>query len=191
METGESTEVRGGCGRGVYQRGSNFLCLSPTIQNELIDVLASHLKKNIISDIMAAPFYSIITDTTQDISKVDQLSQLYRYVKILKSDGDRSTFIEICESFLGFYACTDQTAAGLTEQIIDNAETKGLSLVKSRGQGYDGTRTMSGIHIGVHKRIMDIQPKATYVHCAAHNLNLVVNDAINGVKEPQVFFTML
>ena len=35
---------------------------------------------------------------------------------------------------LGFYACTDQTAAGLVEmgQIINNAEAKGLSLMKCR-----------------------------------------------------------
>ena len=74
--------------------------LSPTIQNELINVLSSHLEKDIVSDITAAPFFTIITDTTQDISKVDQLSQVFRYVKILKSDNGRPTSVEICESFL-------------------------------------------------------------------------------------------
>lgn len=165
--------------------------LSPTIQNELIDVLSSHLEKNIVSDIMAAPFFSVITDTTQDISKVDQLSQVIRYVQILKSDDDRPTSVDICESFLGFYACADQTAGGLSEQIVSTVQGKGLSFSKCRGQGYDGARTMSGIYNGVQKRIMDIQPKAKYVHCAAHNLNLVVNDAINGVQEAQAFFTIL
>jgi len=35
------------------------------------------------------------------------------------------------------------------------------------------------------------QPLAFYVHCALHNLNLVVNDAVSGVCEVQdCFFTV-
>jgi hypothetical protein len=69
--------------------------LSPTIQNKLIDVLLSHLEKDIVCDIMADPFFTVTTDTTQDISKVDQLSQLFRYVKICKSDDGRPKSLEI------------------------------------------------------------------------------------------------
>jgi len=92
---------------------------------------------------------------------------------------------------LGFYANTDQSAAGISHQIVEIAESKGLSLGKCRGQGYDGARTMSGIYSGVQKRILAIQPKAVYVHCAAHNLNLVINDAVCKVQETASFFTTL
>ena len=34
---------------------------------------------------------------------------------------------------------------------------------------------MSGIYTGVQSRLKEIAPNAFYVHCAAHNLNLVVN----------------
>ena len=167
--------------------------LSPTIQNELILALAlaTELEHNIVTDIVSAPFYSIITDTTQDVSKIDQLSQIYRYVQIVKNDDGRPTDIHICESFLGFYACKNQAAAGISNQIVNITEGKGLSLERCRGQGYDGARTMSGVYSGVQKRILDIQPQAVYVHCAAHNLNLVVNDAVNGVKEVGAFFVTL
>jgi hypothetical protein len=47
-----------------------------------------------------------------------------------------------------------------------------LDLNKCRGQGYDGAAVMSGISSGVQKRISDIIPRASYVHCSAHNLNL-------------------
>ena len=50
---------------------------------------------------------------------------------------------------------------------------------------------MSGAYTGVQKRILLQQPKATYVHCAAHNLNLVLNDAMSGVKEIAAFFVTL
>ncbi|GBP80078.1 hypothetical protein EVAR_22001_1 [Eumeta japonica] len=46
-----------------------------------------------------------------------------------------------------------------------------------RGQGYDGANTMEGTG-GVQKLIKDIEPNAVCVHCAAHNLNLVLNDAV-------------
>ena len=35
---------------------------------------------------------------------------------------------------------------------------------------------MSRIYSGVQARIVANQPKAVYVHCAAHNLNLVLSD---------------
>ena len=67
----------------------------------------------------------------------------------------------------------------------------GLSLKNCRGQGYDGASVMSGVYSGVQKRISDVQPAAIYVHCAAHNLNLVINDAVNGVPEVESFFNIL
>ena len=56
--------------------------LSPLIQNELIELLAKHVQKDIIDGIRSAPFFSVIMDTTQDVAKVDQMSQIYRYVII-------------------------------------------------------------------------------------------------------------
>jgi len=61
-----------------------------------------------------APLYSIIIYTTQDISKKDQLSKVYRYIKINKNEKSEPIFIEIEEVFLGFSEVTDHTAAGLS-----------------------------------------------------------------------------
>jgi len=65
-------------------------------------------------------------------------------------------------------------AADITNQIIEIAESKGLSFTQCRGQGYDGASTMSGVVGGVQKLIQDKQPPAVYVYCPAHNLNLFV-----------------
>ena len=46
-------------------------------------------------------------------------------------------------------------------------------------QGYDGCSTMAGKVSGVQKRIREIYPKAYFVHCASHQLNLVINDQNN------------
>ena len=98
--------------------------LSLLIQNELISVLTAHLENKRVKDIKSAPFYSIIThttqdisntaDTIQDISKTDQLSQIYRFVKIICNESGQAKYIQITETFLGFYECTNQTAEGIS-----------------------------------------------------------------------------
>lgn len=46
-----------------------------------------------------------------------------------------------------------------------------------RRQGYDNGSNMKRKQSGVQKRVGDINPRAFYVPCSAHSLNLVVNDA--------------
>lgn len=49
------------------------------------------------------------------------------------------------------------------------------------GQGYDGASNMSGQFKGVQTLVRCKYPKALYVHCAAHSLNLAVSTA-SGIK---------
>ncbi|KAF3856735.1 hypothetical protein F7725_017458 [Dissostichus mawsoni] len=76
--------------------------LSHQIQDEIIYILSQRVKADIIDEINEAPFYSVIMDTTQDVSKIDQLSQVYRYITVVKNDMDIATDIQINEVFLGF-----------------------------------------------------------------------------------------
>lgn len=165
--------------------------LSPIVQNELITVLSEHLENQITEEIKSAMFYSIIADTTQDISKKDQLSLIIRYVKIVNDTNDKPVEIKVIESFLGFFWTKDHSAKGLSNHLIQNLQNLGISLINCRGQGYDGASVMSGIYGGVQKLINDEQPNALFVHCAAHNLNLVINDAVSSVPEAVKFFTIL
>lgn len=50
---------------------------------------------------------------------------------------------------------------------------------------------MSGVYSGVKTRILEKQKTAKYIHCAVHNLNLVVNDAMSGIPENVNFFGTL
>ena len=43
-----------------------------------------------------------------------------------------------------------------------------------RGQGYDGASSMASAARGVQARIKEVSPKAVYVHCNSHVLNLVI-----------------
>ena len=55
-------------------QSSRITFLSPQIQNELILLLAQNVRSAIASDIRDTPYFSIMLDTTQDISKANQLS---------------------------------------------------------------------------------------------------------------------
>lgn len=127
--------------------------LSPQIQNEIIHCLANELRKVLISKIKTAPFYSIIIDTTQDISKKDQLSEVYRYVNIIKNEKSEPVSIEIEEVSLGFSEVCDHSAIGLSTKIKQLLHNNNLDLLKCRGQGYDGARVMSGAYGGVQALI--------------------------------------
>ena len=65
-------------------------------------------------------------------------------------------------------------AVDTADALVKCLENLGLSLSELRGQGYDGTSTMSGHKSGVEARIREKQPKAVYTHCASHSLNLVI-----------------
>jgi hypothetical protein len=50
----------------------------------------------------------------------------------------------------------------------------GLSISRIRGQGYDGASNMRGEFHGLQRRILDENPHAFYIHCFAHQLQLVI-----------------
>ncbi len=54
--------------------------LSHQSQNELISALASETLSYVITEVKAAKFYSVIVNSTIDITRIDQFSLSLRYV---------------------------------------------------------------------------------------------------------------
>lgn len=127
--------------------------MSPSVHNELVNLLSLKVESKIVTEIKEATFYSIIMDTTKDISKRDQLREIYRYCVIQKDEKGIPKALEIKESFLGFHVVKDQSAVHLSNEIMKKIEKRGFSLTECRGQGYGGASNMSGVYIGVQKRI--------------------------------------
>uniref|UniRef100_A0A8I6XNG5 HAT C-terminal dimerisation domain-containing protein n=1 Tax=Hordeum vulgare subsp. vulgare TaxID=112509 RepID=A0A8I6XNG5_HORVV len=63
-----------------------------------------------------------------------------------------------------------------------------LSMSRLRGQGYDGASNMRGELNGFKKLVLDVNPYAFYVHCFAHQLQLVVVAVVMGVLAVSDFF---
>ena len=78
------------------------------------------------------------------------------------------------ERFLGLQHVESCTAIALKETLVRMLSSRKLSISMLRGQGYDGASNMRGEFNGVQKLIRDENPYAFYVHCFAHQLQLVV-----------------
>ena len=67
-------------------------------------------------------------------------------------------------------------AATLTDTLKDTLIRCGMQLCLCQGQAYDGASNMSEHVSGVATRIQKEGPRALYVHCVAHSLNLCLQE---------------
>lgn len=155
---------------------------SPTIQNELLHFISTEVLTKIVSEIRNARYYSLIVDSTLDITKKEQLSLSFRYV-------NKRGYPE--ERFVKFIEMSSGSAKTYFNIIISELKLLDISLQLCRGQAYDGASTMSGAISGLKTRIQEHVPEALYVHCCAHNLNLALVDSVTSCAEIKLFFGTL
>lgn len=66
-----------------------------------------------------------------------------------------------------------------------------IDISKCRGQCYDGAANVSGHITGLQRRIIDVEPRAIFVHCTAHTLNLVVQNTVQNINKVRDFLAVL
>lgn len=64
-------------------------------------------------------------------------------------------------------------AVDMEEAIMKTLNYSELEMNNCRGQSFDNTSNMSGIHSGLQQRIKERNSLAFYIPCTAHSLNLV------------------
>ncbi|XP_047138987.1 zinc finger MYM-type protein 1-like [Hydra vulgaris] len=111
-------------------------------------------------------------------------------IRFVKVDSLKKEF-SIKEHFLGFVPLKKTTGAYMAETIIQQLEEMELPINNLRGQGYDNGANMIDKNNGVQKKILNINPRALFVPCSAHTLNLVVNDAANCYLMATSFFDIV
>ena len=60
--------------------------LSPTIQNEFIELLVKKVKHLILEEIKTAKYFSLLLDSTPDVSHIAQMALIVRYVTVDSSE---------------------------------------------------------------------------------------------------------
>lgn len=126
--------------------------------------MAISVKRVIKKEIQESKIFSILLDETTDVSHTEQVSFVVRYVHNMKI---KERFIQVCN--------VHSTSGDALENLVMTLlEENDLKIENIRGQGYDGAANMSGHYKGLQSRILRQNPKALYVHCQAHCLNLVL-----------------
>ena len=141
--------------------------VSPQIVNELINLMGQAMLRQLVEEIREAKFYSLIADEATDISRQEQMCVSIRWID--------SSFI-VHEDALGLVQLPNTKAATVFSQIKDILVRCMLPVAQCRGQAFDGASNMSGIRNGVQALLKREEPRALYVHCLAHSLNLAVQD---------------
>ncbi|KAL4126023.1 hypothetical protein QTP88_010255 [Uroleucon formosanum] len=146
----------------------NASYISSTICTEFIMVMGEAVIKEIVNQIQSRKYFSIIVDSTPDITKIDQLTIAIRYVM---SDGFP------IERFIGFLPSVGHKGEDMEKAIIIKFSELNINIENCRGQAYDNASNMSGIYNGLQSRIKRYAPTAEFIPCLAHSLNLVGSNA--------------
>ena len=145
----------------------NATYCSATVQNEIIDVICTLIRKHIVERVKKCRFYSVIADEVTDSANREQLSLVICYF-----DPESET---AAERLLDFTACQlGVTGHAIAETILNLLQKNHLDLKLLRGQGCDGASNTAGKVKRAAAIISSKHPLALYFHCASHQLNLAV-----------------
>lgn len=149
---------------------------------QFVNIMAEKVKETIVNEIKDAKYFSIVVDSTPDISHSDQLSLIFRYIK---KNG------EPVERFLQFFANARHKSEDMADAVFMALGANDLDIKNCRGQSYDNASNMSGMYSGLQARIKEACIHAVYIPCAAHSLNLFGECAASCCTQANDFFYFL
>ncbi len=158
--------------------------MSHHIQDELLEAAASLLLRKIKTEMQEQPrptYFAILADEFKDVSKRELVVVCVRFIH----SGT------IKEWALGFVKTADLSAQGISQRIHEILEPLGLDPSLCVGFCFDGASVMSGHRGGVQSILKETFPKAVYVHCNSHRLNLVLCAAAESSGHVSTFFTVI
>lgn len=154
--------------------------MSSKSQEKLLSILGEMVRAQILKDVKNACHFAVIIDTTTDISNQEQFTFIVRYVN--------STGV-IEERLLALETASDATGQGLFNTFCTITSKYDINWEKHLcAQSFDGAASMQGIYSGLRSFIQHKNPRAIYVWCFAHILNLVVVDTCDSCTDTKNFF---
>jgi len=137
---------------------------------------------NSIIEEIGGDVFCLLVDESADVSDKEQMAVVLRYV-------DKCGVLK--ERLIGVVRVSETTSACLKSNIDDLFAKYKLSWKQVRGQGYDGASNMRGEFNGLRALIMRENSSAYYVHCFAHQLQLVIVAVAKKNDDIDDFFDMI
>ena len=160
-----------------------FKGTSKRIQNELLQIMLEVCQEKISEEIKKSTYLSIIADETSDVSNIFQMAIVFRYIV-----QDRPV-----ERFWGFLTPPQHNANTLASCILEELKKHKIHETPQKliSQTYDGASVMAGSSRGVQAIVKESYPDAQYVHCHAHQLNLVMMKTASINRDVRISFANL
>ncbi|XP_022168749.1 uncharacterized protein LOC111032655, partial [Myzus persicae] len=157
----------------------NVSYLSSNICDEFISLMSDTVIDKIVSEIKERKYFSLIVDSTPDVTTRDQLTVAVRYISNEGSPVER---------FLGFIPSVGHKGSEMEQALLKKFCELNIDLKFCRGQSYDNASNMSGVYNGLQTRIKNYSSTAFFVPCSAHSLNLIGSNAADTTQEGTTFF---
>ena len=137
----------------------NLISLSDNTVKRRIDDMAEDVLKQLVSRIRASRFYALQIDESTDISSLANLLAFVRY----EHDGEIHEDVLFCK-----HLPSHTTAETIFETLNGFMVSNEIDWTKCVGLSTDGAQAMVGRLTGVVKRVKDVAPLVTAVHCSIH-----------------------
>ncbi|XP_025196206.1 zinc finger MYM-type protein 1-like [Melanaphis sacchari] len=131
--------------------------------------------------IKKAKIFSVMMDTTMDLSSYDQCSIVLRYVP----------HNEVYERLIGLKHVTSTSGNSLFETLKDTLAELDLPLNNCVANAFDGAANMSGQYNGVTAKLSEVIANHVHTWCYAHVLNLVLSDTTQCLTPCMSFFNLI
>jgi len=165
----------------ISKAPKNNKMIAPEIQKDIAECFAEIIVKSVIEEIDGDVF-CILVDESADVSGKEQMAIVLRYVDKLGEIKERLIAV----------VHVKETSTSCLKANFDHVFAKyGLSFKQVRGQGYDGARNMRGEFNGLRALIMRENSSAYYIHCFAHQLQLVIVAVAKKNDDSSDFFDMV
>ncbi|KAK7901480.1 hypothetical protein WMY93_018249 [Mugilogobius chulae] len=146
--------------------------------------MAQDVLKQLVTRIKASRFYALQIDESTDITAMANLLAFVRY----DYNGEIHEDVLFCKPLQ-----TNTTGEAVFETINEFIASHEMEWAKRVGLSTDGARAMVGRLTGVVKRVKDVAPLLTAVHCSIHrealatktmpaNLKTVLDEAVRTVN---------
>lgn len=148
-------------------------------QNQLIHAVSINICHTIQEELLSATYFSVSLDTTFDVSRVEQLSIVFRYI-------NKGIVYERLVAVRATLLATGQHIFTMFKDICEEMKINWKEHLV--GQSFDGAASMRGTYNGLQAFIREQNQSAIYVWCYAHRFSLVIVDAVSSCLEARDLF---